>query len=73
MHSEHINHAFLDGVLSGAHTDCYYHFGITSDDPIMERFREVRAVVMAGSGDRIKQFAVDWSRDHGNAEIISLK
>ncbi len=37
MKSEHINHTFLDSVLSGEQVDSYYHLGITSDDPLIEK------------------------------------
>jgi uridine phosphorylase len=72
MHADHINHAFLDGVLNGSHPDVYYHFGLSSTDPLMERLRDVRAVILAGSGDRIVQFAERWSAEHGDAEIIAF-
>ena len=36
MHDENINHAFLDGVLAGERVDVYYHFGVASDDPVLE-------------------------------------
>ena len=72
MHSENINHAFLDGVLDGSHEDVYYHFGIASGDPLLAGLRDVKAVVMAGSGGRIKEFAEHWSREHGDAEILAF-
>ncbi len=72
MRDENINHAFLDGVLTGEHVDVYYHFGVASDDPILEPFRDVRAVVLAGSGDRIDEFARRWSGQRGGAPIVEL-
>ncbi|HEX6887447.1 MAG TPA: uridine phosphorylase [Candidatus Nanopelagicales bacterium] len=72
MRDAHINHAFLDGVLAGERVDTYYHFGVASDDPILDRFRDVRAIVLAGSGDRIEVFARRWSAAHGGAEVIAL-
>lgn len=70
MKTENINHDFLDGVLTGDQVDTYYHFGVASDDPILERMRDIRAVVMAGSGERIDTFAQQWSAEHDDAEII---
>ena len=70
MKTENINHDFLDGVLTGDQVDTYYHFGVASDDPILERMRDIRAVVMAGSGERIDAFAQQWSAEHDDAEII---
>jgi uridine phosphorylase len=72
MRPENINHAFLDPVLAGDQVDVYYHFGVASDDPVMERLRDLRAVVMAGSGHRIERFAQAWSEAHGDAEIIAF-
>ena len=72
MHSENINHAFLDPVVAGDQVDVYYHFGLSSADPVIERLRDVRAIVMAGSGARIDEFARTWSRMNGDAEITAL-
>lgn len=72
MKSENINHAFLDGVVDGSHEDVYYHFGVASGDPLLAALRDVKAVVMAGSGGRIKEFAGYWSRQHGDAEIVAF-
>jgi uridine phosphorylase len=70
MHTEHINHEFLDPVVEGRAIDVYYHFGVSSDDPIMDKLRDVRAVILSGSGDRVRRFAREWSALHGDAEII---
>ncbi len=72
MHDENINHAFLDPVCDGREVDVYYHFGVASDDPVMDALRDVRAVIMAGSGDRIASFTQAWSELNGGAEIIAL-
>ena len=72
MHSEQINHAFLDPVVAGEQVDVYYHFGLSSADPVIEDLRDVRAIVMAGSGHRIQEFARIWSGMNGDAPIISL-
>jgi uridine phosphorylase len=72
MNNDNINHTFLDPVVAGDAVDVYYHFGVASDDPVMDRFRDVKAVVMAGSGQRIDSFARHWSGLNGDAEIIAL-
>jgi uridine phosphorylase len=72
MRDEKINHAFLDGVLDGDHVDVYYHFGVASDDPILEGLRGVRAVILAGPGGRIVEFAQRWSHERGGAPVIAL-
>lgn len=72
MKDWNVNHAFLDGVVSGEHADVYYHFGVASDDSLLEPLRDVRAVILAGSGGRIVEFAHGWSQLRGGAEIIAL-
>ena len=72
MKTENINHAFLDGVLDGSHEDVYYHFGVGSSDPILDALRDVKAVVVAGSGGRIKEFADRWSRLNDGADVVAF-
>lgn len=72
MKAENINHEFLDGVIDGSHEDVYYHFGVSSSDPILDKLRSIRAVIMAGSGGRINEFAQEWSDLNGGAEIIAF-
>jgi uridine phosphorylase len=72
VRTENINHAFLDGVLDGSSEDVYYHFGVASSDPLLTRLRDARAVIMAGSGSRIQQFAQRWSELNGGTEIVAF-
>lgn len=72
MRVEGINTGFLDAVLAGEHEDAYYHFGTSSADPLLEALRGVRAVVMAGSGDRVRELAERWSERNGRAEVIAF-
>ena len=72
MKSENINTEFLDGVLNGSHEDFYYHFGTSSSDTMLEPLRDVRAVIMAGSGERINEFARTWSDLNGGSAIIAF-
>lgn len=72
MNDEMINHLFLDPVLAGDGVDSYYHLGISSDDPLLEQMRDVRAVIMGGSGARIISFAERWSREHDDAPILAF-
>ena len=72
MRTENINHAFLDGVLDGSSEDVYYHFGVASSDPLLLKLRDVKAVIMAGSGGRIKEFAQRWSELNGGTEIVAF-
>jgi uridine phosphorylase len=71
MHSENINHTFLDPVVAGDAVDVYYHFGVASDDPVLETFRDVRAIILAGSGPRIERFAASWS-DLTGEPVVAL-
>ena len=72
MRTENINHEFLDGVVAGQHEDVYYHFGVSSTDPLLEELRGIRAVIMAGSGGRIKEFAQRWSDLNGGTPILAF-
>jgi uridine phosphorylase len=72
VRTENINHAFLDGVLDGSHEDVYYHFGVASSDLLLRKLRDVRAVIIAGSGSRIKEFAERWSELNGGTEIVAF-
>ena len=72
MKTENINHAFLDGVVDGSHEDVYYHFGVASTDPVLAKLRDVKAVIMAGSGGRIKEFAQRWSELNAGSEIVTF-
>jgi uridine phosphorylase len=69
MRSENINHEYLDPVVRGESTDVYYHLGVSSADPLLTELREVRAVVLAGSGERILGLSERWSAEHGDAPI----
>ena len=71
MKTKNINHTFLDGVIDGEYNDVYYHFGVSSDDPILENFKDVKAVVLCGSGGRIEEFANKWSKKR-KAKIYAL-
>ena len=72
MRTENINHEFLDGVVAGQHEDVYYHFGVSSTDPLLEELRGIRAVIMAGSGGRIKEFAQRWSDLNGGTPVLAF-
>jgi uridine phosphorylase len=72
VRTDGINHAFLDGVLNGSHEDVYYHFGVSSSDAILEDLHGLRAVVMAGSGERIKEFAETWSSANDGTPIVAF-
>jgi uridine phosphorylase len=72
MHEHNMNRAFLDPVLAGDRVDVFYHLGVSSDDPALDQLRDVRAVVMAGSGSRMDAFARQWSAAHGDAPIVAF-
>lgn len=72
MRDENFNHVFLEPVVEGRAVDVYYHFGVTSTDPVLERFKDVKAIILAGSGQRIDSFASTWSELNGGADIVAL-
>jgi uridine phosphorylase len=72
MHDGHINREFLDPVVGGEQVDVLYHLGISSDDLLLHDLRDVRAVIMAGSGVRMDTFAKRWSAMHANSPIIAF-
>ena len=72
MQTQNFNHAFLNGVLAGEYEDVYYHFGVSSGDALLQGLRGIRAVVMAGSGERMHDFAHQWSRINGAAEVVAF-
>lgn len=72
MKSAAINHEFLDEVVAGRTTDAYYHLGVSSDDPMLDGMRDIRAVVMGGSGGRMVEFARRWSGLNAGAEILAF-
>lgn len=72
MRRENINTAFLDPVVTGEQTDSYYHLGISSDDPMLDDMRDLRAIIMGGSGERMISFASSWSAMNGGAPIVSF-
>lgn len=69
MKTENINYAFLDGVLDGSYEDVYYHLGITSSDPALDALRDVKAVILAGTRERITTFADRWSELNGGSQV----
>lgn len=72
MRDEHINHDFLDPVIAGTTVDHYYHFGLASNDPLIDQLGEVQAIILAGSGGRIGRMAAAWSAAHGGAPVVAL-
>lgn len=73
MNPENINREFLDEVLSGNEVDSYYHLGVSSDDPIVAEMRDVKAVVMGGSGGRMRAFAEQWAKERDGTSVCLPK
>lgn len=72
MKTENMNRAYLDRILDGSQTDFYYHFGISSNEALLESLRGVRAIVIAGSGERIRKLAGHWSALNHCADILEF-
>jgi uridine phosphorylase len=45
---------------------------VASTDPVLAKLRDVKAVIMAGSGGRIKEFAQRWSELNAGSEIVAF-
>jgi uridine phosphorylase len=45
---------------------------MASSDPLLTKLRDVKAIIMAGSGSRIKEFAERWSELNGGTEIVAF-
>jgi len=68
MKKNMMNTLFLDEVLKGNVEDFWYHLGISNREPFLEKMKDLRAVVVAGSGDRIRRMAHEWASRRGIAE-----
>lgn len=73
MKAGNINHAFLDRGLDGSQNDFFYHFALSSEDPFLEQMRGIQAIITAGSGERIRNFAQHWITLNGSAEILDFQ
>jgi len=66
MRIENINKSYLDKVLAGEFVDHLYHLGISSTDECLKEMKDLKAVVMAGSGHRIERMAKAWHEKNKN-------
>lgn len=72
MHPQNFNRAYLDRVLSGEVVDVWYHLGATSADTGLSAMRDLRAVVVAGSGHRIERMAQAWAARRGTSLLLKF-
>ena len=72
MKIENINRAQLEPALKGDTVDYLYHFGISSNDKILNSMKDLKAIVVAGSADRIKRMAETWSEQNNKSKILKL-
>ena len=72
MKIENMNMAQLEPALKGETVDYLYHFGVCSSDEILKDMKDLKAIVMAGSADRIKRMAKTWSQKNNKAQIIKF-
>ncbi len=54
----------MDKVLAGELVDHLYHLGISSADDCLKKMKDLKAVVMAGSGQRIARMANAWHENN---------
>ena len=72
MKIENINKVYLDKALKGESVDYLYHFGISSEDACLEMMKDIKAVVLAGSGHRIKRMAENWANTHDKKSFFKF-
>lgn len=61
MKKENLNELYLRPILEGEGLDFWYHLGIANTEPFLKRMKGLKAVVVAGSGDRIRRMAHAWA------------
>lgn len=66
MNRENWNLAHLEPVLQGKAVDVWYHLGIDSSDTSLALMKDLRAVIVAGSGHRVERMAETWASRHGS-------
>jgi uridine phosphorylase len=64
MKTENINKKYLDKVLAGDVVDYMYHLGLASNDDCLNKMKDVKAVVLAGSAHRVSRMAQTWHNKH---------
>lgn len=64
MKIKNMNKGYLDAVLRGETVDYLYHFGLCSTDECFQKMKDIKAVVMAGSPDRVQRMAETWNKKH---------
>jgi len=72
MKIENINRAQLESALKGETVDYLYHFGISSKDEILNSMKDLKAIIMAGSANRVKRMAETWSQKNNKSKILKL-
>jgi len=72
MNINNINKKYLDEVLEQKKTDFLYHFGISSTDSIIKDLKDLKAIVLTGSGLRSKRMAKTWAKQNNIKEILSF-
>lgn len=72
MHPDNINTGFLNAVVASDIVDTYLHLGLSSDDGLIETLTGLKAIVMSGSGERVRNSAQYWSSQCGGTEIMSF-
>jgi uridine phosphorylase len=72
MNKENMNCQFLDKVLSGEIVDYWYHLGTDSSDTSLALMKDLKAVILAGSGNRIDRMAHEWAERHGTQVMLKF-
>lgn len=72
MKIKNMNKAHLDKALKGKSVDHLYHFGVCNSDDVLCPMKDLKAIVMAGSADRIKRMAEAWSKKNNRSKILKF-
>lgn len=66
MNINNINKAYLDDIVKNKKLDHLYHFGISSSDDILEKLKNLKAIILTGSAIRTKRMAKTWAGKQKN-------
>ncbi len=69
---ENLNKKYLDKVLAGDVVDYMYHLGLASNDACLEKMKDIKAIVLAGSAHRVIRMAQSWHDKHKTGELFKF-
>lgn len=72
MNINNMNKIYLEDVLSGKRVDHLYHFGISSSDIIIKELKNIKAIVLTGSGLRTRRMLKTYLKINKMKNFISF-